>query len=100
MRQRRHSAGDTQHAWESTTGLPVRTWSRLPTMPSATCRKPGSGRDDEFPGGASGLHRGVRLNNLIEVVDAVDRYDGFAGGDAVEEFLQHRLGQVFGLAVV
>jgi hypothetical protein len=32
----------------------------------------GSGRDDEFPGGRSGLHRFVRLDNLIEAVDAVD----------------------------
>jgi hypothetical protein len=47
----------------------------------------GSGRDDEFPGCASGFHRGVRLDDLIEAVDAVDRYDDIAGGDGIQEFL-------------
>src|SRR5207245_2550363 len=42
----------------------------------------------------------MRLHDLIEAVDTVDRYDGRAGGDGVEEFLQNRLRQVLGLAVV
>jgi hypothetical protein len=51
----------------------------------------GSGCDDEFPGCASGFHRGVRFGDLIEAVDAVDRYDGVAVGDRVQEFLQGSL---------
>lgn len=59
-----------------------------------------SGRDDQLPGCASGLHRGVSLDDLLEAVHMVNRYDDVAGGDGVQEFLQNRLEQVLGLAVV
>ena len=42
----------------------------------------------------------MRIDDPIEAVDAVDRDDGVAGGDSVQEFLQNRRGQVVGLAVV
>jgi hypothetical protein len=63
-------------------------------------RSGASGRNDELPGCASVVHRGVRLGDLIEAVDTVNRYDDVAGGDGVEEFLQNGLGQVLGLAAV
>src|SRR5438270_6980822 len=65
-------------------------------------RRPGkrSGRDDEFPGCGAGLHRFVCLHDLIEIEDAVDRYDGVTGGDGIQKFLQNRVGQVFSLAVI
>jgi hypothetical protein len=53
----------------------------------ASSRLVASDRHDQLPGCASGLHRGVRLSDLIEAVDSVDRYDGVAGGDSVQAFL-------------
>src|SRR4051794_29121149 len=45
--------------------------------------------DDEFSCRVVRFHGGVRLTDLIEAVHAVDGYGGFAGGDGVEELLQH-----------
>src|SRR3978361_826655 len=55
-------------------------------------RSGASGRDDQLPGCAPGFHRGVRLDDLIEAVDAVNRYDGVAVGDGIQELLQNRPG--------
>ena len=42
----------------------------------------------------------MRLDDLIEAVDTFNRHDDMASGDSVQEFLQNRLGQVLGLAMV
>jgi hypothetical protein len=53
-----------------------------------------------FPAGVAGLHRGVRLHDLVEVVDAIDRDYDIIGGDGVEEALQHTRGQIRRVAAV
>lgn len=58
------------------------------------------GRDDELAGGASGFHVGVGLRDVVEPVGAMDRHDGVAGCDGVEEVPEDVGGEVGGVSAV
>ncbi len=78
------------------------------SVPSRSSRGPGfgwsgglvSGQDDEFAGGASGFHVGVRRCDVVVAVGAMDRHDGVAGRDRVEEVLEDLDGEVSGVSAV
>ena len=53
-----------------------------------------SGQDDELAGGAPGFHVSVRRCDVVEAVGAMDRHDGVAGRDRVEEVLEDLGGEV------
>ena len=59
-----------------------------------------SGQDDEFAGGASGFHVGVCFGDVVEAVGAMDRDDGVAGCDVVEEVPEDMGGEVGGVSAV